>query len=160
MIRGTLFLRRQILLLKGQYTSTGPLGDTRIPHWEPQMSLLKCLALICICGMNRIAYLIKYQLNDEQWHSVVWGKYTMKLRQETAFQYTGTLTFKWPIFACANTCKNTPRISFYVFRHQGFYCILRHAALSLFYFPQNAVLCHNFIFFCLNNVFHKPCSKI
>jgi len=54
------------------------------------------------------------------------------------------------------TQKNTHRNFFYIFRHQGdLLFFLRHAALCVFYFTQNAV----YYFFLYNKyVFHKLCA--
>jgi len=51
-------------------------------------------------------------------------------------QKLSTLIFKWPTFAYANSHpkKKPPRHKFYVFT-----ALLRHAAWSPFYFPQNAI---------------------
>jgi hypothetical protein len=62
-----------------------------------------------------------------------------------ALKVEAILTFKWPIFACANKWKQQPRISFYIFRQQG--------NLLHFLFSTKCCLFQNFIFLCSNNIF-------
>jgi hypothetical protein len=54
---------------------------------------------------------------------------------------TAPLTSKWPTFANVNTCKKKPssEIILHTLATRKTTAFLRHAAYSLFHFPQNTV---------------------